>query len=174
MKNLFAIIILLIGMVSGKVSAQHGATEGGIQWMNWEEAQKALKKEKKPIIADVYTSWCGWCKVMDRKTFTDQGIIDFINKNFYAVKFDAEHKDPILFKGKEYTYYGRGRRGANRLAVELLRGQLSFPTILYLDSDLNTILISPGYKTPPMLHKEMKFVQTGAYKNTPWDSYQGE
>ncbi len=177
MKQLFfisAFVLSFVFMSGTAAQAQQHNTEGGIRWMNWEQVQKALKKEKKPVISDVYTTWCYWCKVMDKKTFTDQSIIDYINNNFYAVKFDAEHKEPILFKGNKYTYYGSGRRGANRLAIELLQNQLSFPTILYLDPDLNTILISPGYKTPKMLKKEMKFVKTGAYKTTPWNKYSGE
>ncbi len=177
MKNIFSIttLILALTMSSATVShAQQSKSKAQIQWMNWEEVQKALKKEKRPVLTDVYTSWCGWCKKMDRSTFTDERIIHYINDHFYAVKFDAEQKSPIMFKGNEYTYYGSGRRGANRLAVELLRGRLSFPTILYLDGELNTILISPGYKTPPMLQKEMKFVQTGSYKTTSWQNYRGE
>ena len=167
-------IFALTVMCNTRAIAQHSGAKEGIRWMNWEEVQSALQKEKKPVIVDVYTTWCHWCKVMDKKTFSKQEVIDYINKNYYAVKFDAEHKNPISFKGKEYPFYSRGRRGVNALAIELLRGQLSFPTIMYLDPDLNTILISPGYKTPKMLKKEMKFVSTGAYKTTPWNSYTGE
>ncbi len=153
-------------------SAQNHSSDEKIRWMNWEEVQEALKKEKRPVIVDVYTHWCGWCKVMDRKTFSDKEVIRYINKHFYAVKFNAEQREPISFKGKTYELIGSGRRKVNRLAYELLRGRLAYPTILYMDENLNTIVISPGYKDVPALMKEMRYITTKSYKTTPWKSYQ--
>lgn len=153
-------------------TAQNHTSDEKIHWMSWEEVQEALKKEKRPVIVDVYTHWCGWCKVMDRKTFSDKEVIRYINKHFYAVKFNAEQRQPITFKGKTYELIGSGRRKVNRLAYELLRGRLAYPTILYMDENLNTIVISPGYKDVPALMKEMRYITTKSYKTTPWKSYQ--
>ena len=51
---------------------------------------------------DVYTSWCGPCKMMMRNTFTNKDVINYINKNFYAIKFDAESGDDVTFKGTSF------------------------------------------------------------------------
>ena len=84
--------------------------------MSWEEAQAKNKSEPKKIIVDVYTQWCGWCKKMDKTTWEEPGISTYVNKNFYAVKFDAETKSDINFNNKfeknkdlEYKSYNPGR-----------------------------------------------------------------
>ena len=147
------------------------STDEGIRWMTWEEVEAAQKKEQRKVIVDVYTHWCGWCKRMDKATFSDAKIIEYINENLYAVKFNAEQKEKISLKGKEYTYMKSGRRGVNTLAVELLGPRMGYPTIVYLDNNLDKILVSPGYKDPTMLMKEMTFVHTDVYKNVPWNEY---
>src|SRR5688500_17422950 len=75
-----------------------------IKWMTWKEVQEAQKKQPKKVFVDAYTDWCGWCKRMDATTFSNPEIIKYVNKNFYAIKFDAETKDVITFKGKSYKY----------------------------------------------------------------------
>ena len=72
------------------------ATDAGpIQWMTWDEAVAASKESPKKILVDVYTDWCGYCKKMDKGTFTDVDLAKYINENFSAVKLDAEQKDYI-------------------------------------------------------------------------------
>ena len=44
----------------------------------------------------------GPCKLLDRNTFSNKDVINYINENFYAVKFNAEGNDVIKFKG--YTF----------------------------------------------------------------------
>jgi uncharacterized protein YyaL (SSP411 family) len=64
----------------------------GVKWMSWKEMLVAQKTEKRKVIIDVYTDWCGWCKHMDKTTFKDVSVAASINKNLYAVKLDAESK----------------------------------------------------------------------------------
>ncbi|HRG07218.1 MAG TPA: DUF255 domain-containing protein, partial [Cyclobacteriaceae bacterium] len=54
----------------GQVWAQEKA-ESAVKWITFEEAVEKSKTEKRKIFIDVYTDWCGWCKVMDKNTFTD-------------------------------------------------------------------------------------------------------
>lgn len=74
-----------------------------INWVTIEEAQKLTEQEPRKIIMDVYTDWCGWCKKMDKTTFSDKKVVDYVNKNFYAVKFNAEADKTFDFKGQEFT-----------------------------------------------------------------------
>ena len=62
------------------------------------EALAAQEKEPKKIFMDVYTKWCGPCKMLDRNTFSDKKVIEFVNKNYYAVKFNAEGTEEITFE----------------------------------------------------------------------------
>ena len=75
-----------------------------INWISFEEAFKLQKTNPKNIIVDVYTNWCGPCKLLDRNTFQNKKVADFINKNFYAVKFNAEGNDIIKFDDRELEF----------------------------------------------------------------------
>lgn len=89
------------------------------------------EKDKKKIVVDIYTDWCGWCKRMDASTFQDPKVIKAINKNFYAVKFNAEQKEDINFKSKVYQFVPQGNRGYHSLAAEITQGRLSYPTFVF-------------------------------------------
>lgn len=151
---------------------QNESTADKINWMDWESAVKANEKEPRKIFVDVYTDWCGWCKRMDAGAFSDPEIVSYVNKNFYAVKLDAEMKETINWRDKEFKYIpDAGRRGIHTLAYSLLEGQMGYPTIVYLDENVDRIFISPGYKQSDALMKEMKFAFEEHYKTTSWEEY---
>lgn len=128
-----------------------------LTWLNIEQASEiGSKANDKKFLVDVYTDWCGWCKVMDKKTFTDPELIKYLNENFHVVKFNAEQTTPVKYRGKTYTWQAMGRNGINELGLELLQGRMSYPTLVYLNSNLEPINISPGYKEPAQLMAELK------------------
>lgn len=130
-----------------------------INWMTWEEAMDAMEEEPKKMFIDVYTDWCGWCKRMDASTFTDHDVIEYMNENYYAVKFDAEGDGDKEYLGKTLTFRSdAGRRGVHDLAIVLLNGRLGYPSFVYLDEDQKSLKISPGYKTPEVILAEMKLI----------------
>ena len=133
---------------------QHPQTNDLINWISFEEAVKLQEEVPKTIIIDMYTDWCGWCKKMDVETFMHKQIADYINANFYAVKFDAETTDTIVYQGKTYVNNNTGRRSSHELAKLLMNGRMSYPTIVYIDFE-NNIHPVPGFmdvkKIEPLL-----------------------
>ena len=163
MKKSFALLaFLFVGLLS--VNAQT------ITWMKWEDAIAANKKKPKLIFVDVYTSWCGWCKVMDQKTFTDPKVIDYINQKYYAVKLDAEQKEDITIGTQKYVW----QNGYNQAGVQLLQGKMSFPTIVYLDEKFNMIQPVPGYQDAKQFHQIITYFGDDQYKKGEWEKYQKE
>ncbi|MEM1002907.1 MAG: DUF255 domain-containing protein, partial [Bacteroidota bacterium] len=77
-----------------------------IKWVTIEKALELQKQVPKKIIMDMYTKWCGPCKMLDRNTFKNPDVIEYINANYYAVKFNAEGNDEIVFKDKTFTNPG--------------------------------------------------------------------
>jgi len=142
-----------------------------IKWMSWEEAVAANEKNPKKIFVDVFTDWCGWCKKMDQTTFKEPAVVELMNKEFYAVKLNAEQKETIVWRDMEFKWEAGGRNGMNRLAYEILDGQMSFPSFVLLDGEFARIAISPGYKLGDALLKELKYASDEVYKTTDWQTY---
>lgn len=136
-----------------------------INWMSWEEAIDAAQKSPKKIFIDVYTDWCGWCKKMDQSTFADEAVAKYVNKHFYAVKFDAEQKEDVTYKGYTLKFKAAGRRGFHELAYSLLDGRMGYPSYVYLDENQDRISISPGYKEIDPFMKELVFIAENHYKS---------
>ncbi|MCI5082127.1 MAG: DUF255 domain-containing protein [Saprospiraceae bacterium] len=139
------------------------AEQGAVKWYSLEEALAANQETPKKFFIDVYTDWCGWCKVMDRKTFSDPKIAAYLNTNFYPVKFDAEQKESITVKGETFEWVAGGRRGVNKLAYSLLNGRLSYPSVVYMNENFERIRVSPGFKTPEQILPELKFAVEEQY-----------
>lgn len=157
-KIIFSFLAVVIFLASSSFTNPEPTVAETINWMTWEEAVAANEKEPKKIMVDLYTDWCGWCKVMDKKTFTSQKVIKRLNEDFYAVKFDAEQKEDIQYAGKTFIFIkGERKGGVHELAYSLVDGKMSYPTIVYLNEKFERISISPGYKEIPDLLNELEF-----------------
>ncbi len=141
-----------------------------INWHTMQELTALQKTSPKKVFVDVYTDWCGWCKVMDKNTFTDSNVIEMINKDYYAIKFNAEGNETIDFLGQTYTNTG-GKRSSHPLAVKLLSGKLSYPSTLYLDEQLNVLTPVAGYLKPAEIKPILSFFGNNTYKTKTWEEY---
>lgn len=141
-----------------------------INWMTLDDVQAAMRKEPRKVLVDFYTSWCGWCKVMDRKTYSNPEIIKYINEKFYAVKFDAERKDTVSFLNKEYGFNPQKR--ANEFAVLLIGENLSYPTTVFLMENFQTPSALPGFQDVPKMEMILKYLGENTYKSTQFPEYQ--
>lgn len=152
-------------------STTNNNVEEDIVWYTWEEAAKLSETAPKKVFIDLYTDWCGWCKKMDKETFKDPEVIKYLNDNFYAVKFNAEQKGAIVFNDKTFEYIKSGRRGVHQLAYALLDGRLGYPAFVTLDETFARIWISPGYKKPNELIKELTFAKEEKYMEMSFDEF---
>jgi len=140
------------------------------KWMTLREASDSLKKEKRPILVDLYTDWCGWCKVMDKKTYSHKQVSQYLGQKFYAVKIDAESRQAIEWNGKSYLFNAQYK--TNEFALYLTQGQLSYPTTVIIPVDGTAPQAIPGYLEPKDFEMIVKYFGEGHYGKTPFPQYQ--
>jgi thioredoxin-related protein len=140
-----------------------------VQWLTMSELQEAYQKEPRPVLFDVYTHWCGWCKVMDKDTYSNDNVVNYINAHYYAVKFDAESKDSVYWGTKKFGYIEAYK--TNEFAAYLTYNQLSFPTTVFVP-DMNAQPAPlAGFLKPSELEPPLKFFGDGFYKSQNYPEY---
>jgi len=129
-----------------------------IQWVTLEEAYKLTKKKPRKVFVDLYTDWCGWCKVMDKNTFTNVEVIGYVNQKYYAVKHNPE-KDGDVQLG-------------NTTFKTMLNGKVTgYPTTVFMDEQMAVIQPLAGYLEPRMFHQVATYFGENNYKKEPFDKY---
>jgi len=169
MKKYFLTTLILSFLAIYSVSAQE--TEK-IKWYSFEDAIKLNKENPKKIFIDVYTDWCGWCKVLDRETFSNSVIIKIMNENYYAVKLDAERKDTVVFNG--YTFVNPNpsvKRSPHQLASSLLQGKMSYPSMVFLDEKTQLITTVQSFLKPTELEPIIAYIAQNKYLTIGYDSF---
>lgn len=161
MKKLVIVFFILGLSLSAK------AQEAGVNWMTLDEALSAQKETPKKIIMDMYTTWCGPCKLLDKNTFQNSDVAAYINENYYAVKFNAEGNTKESFHDKKfgnpnYMPNKQGRNSQHELASYL--GVNAYPTIIFLDERSQLLLPLKGYQNPNQLELFLKLFATNKYK----------
>ncbi len=148
-----------------------------VKWYTIEEAIELSKKEPRKMMVDVYTDWCGWCKVMDKNTFGNKIIADYLNENYYPVKLNAEQKEDITIGDQTYKFVAQGRRGYHELAAVLLNGKMGYPSVVFLgmvNNQLQVIYLKQGYTPPKDFDQVIKFFGENYYKNKTWEEFMAE
>lgn len=111
-------------------------------WYDWNTGYEKAIKEHKIVLVDAYTDWCGWCKKMDRDTYTNPEVIKKLNQHFIAIKFNPE----ISFAGYKI---GEQTFDNKQLYNMLSQGNSTgFPTTYYITPAKNALSIDVGYKGP--------------------------
>jgi thioredoxin-related protein len=69
--------------------------------------------------------------------------------------------------GNHYGLEGR----TNQFAIQLLRGQMSYPTTVILEENFQNPQIIPGYLEVKTIEPIFKYFGYNLYKSTPWEEY---
>lgn len=117
-RSILSILLLLIvaSSYADGVRFFHGS---------WSQVMAEARRQNKPIFVDVYTTWCGPCKLMSAQAFPNARVGSRMNDNFINYKIDAEK--------------GEGQTVAQRYGVQ------AFPTSLFISIEGKLIRRTLGY-----------------------------
>ena len=156
MRLFFLILVLSFNALSAQ----------SIQWMTLAEAIEAQKENPKKIIIDVYTDWCGPCKLMDKNTFQNRDVAAYISKHYYAVKFNAEGNESITYSGNEFSNPNydpekKGRNATHQFTQYL--GIRGYPSLIFMSETNDLIMPLVGYQKPRQIELFLKMIKQGDY-----------
>jgi len=166
MKLKSLLLSLLLISLGSMIQAQE------INWVTFEQAVELNKTKPKKLLIDLYTDWCGWCKKMDKDTYAHPDIINVINEKYYAVKFNAEQREPVTFDGHTFKFVASGSRGVHELAAALANNKMSYPTTVFMDEEIRIIQPLPGYLNAADMLPILTYIGEDHFKTTAWADYQ--
>ena len=139
-----------------------------INWVTMDEALELQKKEPKKIFMDVYTNWCGPCKMLDKNTFHNPDVAAYVNKHYYAVKFNAEGNSTVTYKDNTFgnPNYDASKANRRNSAHEFSRylQVKAYPTMVFFYEEGNVISPVQGYLKPQQLELYLKIFESDKYK----------
>lgn len=154
------------------------AQSNKVEWLTLNQAEERMAKEPRKVLVDVYTTWCGPCKMLDQNTFQNPQVVEYINKHYYAVKINAEGPDPITFRGTVYKNeaHDPNKRGRNSThdvakAIAPVNGRMAYPTIVYMDENFGILAPVQGYHTPAQIEPILRFIAEEAYAEMSFAEY---
>jgi len=113
-----------------------------LEWLAFDAAASQAQSQNKHMIVDVYAPWCGWCKVMEKDTYSDPEVTAYLRQNFVLAKVNGESSEKLHWQGKELTE----RQFARAIGVT------GYPATYFLKPNADMLGGVPGYiKSPDFL-----------------------
>ena len=150
-----ALIILLAGLfIFSPLVVLAESSKGEVNWLYYDKGLELAKKQNKHLIVDFYTTWCGWCKRMDKDTYTNSEVKKLLTDHYVAVKLNAESSKNLSIDGKNLTE----RQVAQDFKVS------GYPTTCFLKPDGERIACLPGYAGPEQFANILSYIKDKAYE----------
>ena len=165
------LITIMPALLLGQVAKKSVGFESKILWLTLEEAKAKSEIAPRKILLFLYTDWCFWCKKMEETTFLDNSVVDYINRKYYPVKFNAEEQQTVKFNDRLYEYQEAKPHGVHGLAIELMGGHITYPTISFLDKNWVLIQSIPNYKKRDDFLKIINYFGEDYFRTIPWATY---
>ena len=166
-------ILFLLSLMAFIVGAAHAQQ---VEWKTIEQAAKTdTKTNAKLFFVDFYTSWCGWCKKMDKETFSNPVVAKILNTYYIPVKFNAEGTSEFTWKDNKYSASATapgGKQGTHSFAKAVLGTRMGFPSFGIFNSDQSKLTIIQGYQNAEDFIIILWYFASGDNNRYAFDKYQ--
>lgn len=166
MKKSLLLLILAV-LTFGGLSAQ-------VKWKTIEQASTVdVKSNSKMFFVDFSTSWCGWCKKMDKETFSDPVVAAILNKYYIPVHFDAEGTSTFTWNGTKYTNtQAAGQRAQTHPFTRAILGQkIGYPSFAVFNKSRELVQILQGYQSAYDFSMVLWYLCSGDSNRYTFDEY---
>ena len=129
----------------------------------FQQLDSLQKKERKPVLVFIHTSWCRYCEAMEQTTFKNGEVKALLDEHFYFIKLNAEEKQDIILGGRRFQYRPTGAgTGQHELAQALgsKEGKVSFPTLCFLSPENEIVYQQAGFTSAKQLIKILKLLKS--------------
>lgn len=151
--------------------ALHTNAQEKVNWLSFEKAIELNKTNPKPLLVSIYTDWCGYCKRMDKETYTNPVIAKYINDNYHAIRLNGEGKKPITYRDYTFKYNEKGNAKYHELSAALQNGKLSYPTTVILNKEEQLLDRIPGFLDPRKMEMVLAFFIKKDRKEKKWGDF---
>ena len=148
-----------------KVIKGGGATSSAekIRWTELGAGLAEAKRTGRPLLVDVQTDWCGWCRKMEKTTYADAAVREYLGRTFVVSRVDAEDDESrVDYGGASRTH----RQFADSFRIS------GYPTTLFFAADGSLVTQVPGYVKPDQFLVVLRYIGDGHYKTMSWDAWQ--
>jgi len=141
MKPITFVIIALSCLMLSPLTEATAKDTTQINWIDFDKAQKQGETQSQKFFLYFYADWCGYCRKLEKTTFSDKTVANYINNNFIPVRINSERMPKV----------------AARYGVQ------SFPDMRFLTPKGENIARWPGYIEAEQLLPLLKYIQTDSY-----------
>ncbi len=161
--TVFVAMIVIGGAIlaSGYLKAPPPPDGTELKWNSYSEAIALGKEQNKKVLVDVYTTWCGWCKKMDKDIYGNADVKKYLENNFVLAKLNAESLKQHKLDSVTVT----------EAQIAKAYGITGYPTTLFLTSEGKAITVVPGYIQLASFKSMLKYIKEDVFKTTKWEEF---
>lgn len=145
--------------------------EGEVNWIDFDRAMQKMENEPKKLILFINSDFMVGSKLMVNSVFKHPVISRYLNDDFYTVLVDFDTKDTLQILGNTFVNEKNRFGYPHQLTIALLRPDIRFPAMVFLDSNSNLIFALRGYYPPKVIEKYLNFISQQLYKTENWEEF---